>query len=212
MVIVSVPAVRFPVPVDVTDGVAVTVAVPGPIPRTSPAGDTVKTLVLDDSRLTALVCDGCTGFDVPSEYVSVTVSRMTSPTRTMAGPVMWAVTSRPYSQPDAVRLMNNSATTRDRPGPYMSHSCTLSASETSTGQATGHGLGWDLQTVTLAGKKTQTAGHEGEAIGGRVVSLMTFFSRHGRLRRRGNRHRSFPARADRRRDCRRSIPRPNRRP
>jgi hypothetical protein len=120
-----VPDVRFPVPVDVTDGVAVTVAVPGPIPRTSPAADTIKTLVLEDSQSTALACDGCTGFDVPSEYVSVTVSWITSPTRTVAGPVTWAVTSRPYSQPDAVRLMNNSATTDNRFGLHMAYCCTL---------------------------------------------------------------------------------------
>ena len=51
-VIAIVPAVRFPVPVDVTDGVAVTVAVPGAMPRTSPASETVKTLVLDESKMT----------------------------------------------------------------------------------------------------------------------------------------------------------------
>jgi hypothetical protein len=110
-VIAIVPAVRFPVPVDVTDGVALTVAVPGTIPRTSPATDTVKIFVLDDSRMIELVCDGCTGFDVPSENVSVTVSWITSPTRMVAGPVTWAVTSRPYSRPHAVRLINTSATT-----------------------------------------------------------------------------------------------------
>ena len=110
-VIATVPAIRFPVPVDVTDGVALTVAVPGAMPRTSPAADTVKTFVLDDSRMIELVCDGCTGFDVPSENVSVTVSWITSPTRVVAGPVTWAVTSRPYSRPHAVRLINTSATT-----------------------------------------------------------------------------------------------------
>lgn len=110
-VIAIVPAVRFPVPVDVTDGVAVTVAVPGAMPRTSPATDTAKTLVLDDSKVIALVCDGCSGFDVPSENVSVTASWITSPTRTVAGPVTWAVTSRLYSPQHAVRPINASATT-----------------------------------------------------------------------------------------------------
>lgn len=43
-----------------------------------------------------------------------------------------------------------------------------------SGQETAYGLGWDLETVTLAGKSTQTVGHDGESLGGRVVSLMTF--------------------------------------
>ena len=111
-VIAIVPAVRFPVPVDVTDGVAVTVAVPGAMPRTSPASETVKTLVLDESKMTELICDGCSGFDVPSENVRVTASWITSPTRTVAGPVTSAVTSRLYmSVPHAMRLINASATT-----------------------------------------------------------------------------------------------------
>jgi len=38
---------------------------------------------------------------------------------------------------------------------------------------TGYGLGWDLETVTLAGKQTRAVGHDGESIGGRVASLMT---------------------------------------
>jgi hypothetical protein len=109
-VIAIVPAVRFPVPVVVTDGVAVTVAVPGAMPRTSPASETVKTLVLDESKITQLICDGCSGFDVPSENIRVTASWITSPTRTVVGPVTWAVTSRPYS-PHAMRLINASATT-----------------------------------------------------------------------------------------------------
>ena len=108
-VIAIVPAVRFPVPVDVADGVAVTVAVPGPMPRTSPASETVKTLVLDESKMTSPICDGCSGFDVPSENFKVTASWTTSPTRTVAGPVTSAVTSRLYS-PQAVRLANASAT------------------------------------------------------------------------------------------------------
>ena len=42
------------------------------------------------------------------------------------------------------------------------------------GTETGHGLGWDLETVTLAGKQTRTVGHDGESLGGMVASLMTF--------------------------------------
>jgi CubicO group peptidase (beta-lactamase class C family) len=43
-----------------------------------------------------------------------------------------------------------------------------------SGQETGYGLGWDLETVTLAGKQTRAVGHDGESLGGRVASLMTF--------------------------------------
>jgi CubicO group peptidase (beta-lactamase class C family) len=43
-----------------------------------------------------------------------------------------------------------------------------------SGQETGYGLGWDLDEVTLAGQPTRLAGHDGEALGGRVASLMTF--------------------------------------
>jgi CubicO group peptidase (beta-lactamase class C family) len=43
-----------------------------------------------------------------------------------------------------------------------------------SGQATGNGLGWDLDTVTLTGKPTQTAGHDGELRGRKLVSLMVF--------------------------------------
>ena len=44
---------------------------------------------------------------------------------------------------------------------------------TKTGQETGYGLGWDLQSVTLAGKQTTIVGHDGDALGGIVSSLMT---------------------------------------
>ena len=37
----------------------------------------------------------------------------------------------------------------------------------------GYGLGWDLETVTLAGKQTRI-GHNGDSLGGMVASLMTF--------------------------------------
>lgn len=43
-----------------------------------------------------------------------------------------------------------------------------------SGRETGYGLGWDLGTVTLAGEPTQTAGHDGELLGRRVVSFMMF--------------------------------------
>jgi CubicO group peptidase (beta-lactamase class C family) len=43
-----------------------------------------------------------------------------------------------------------------------------------SGQETGYGLGWDLETVTLAGKQTLWAGHDGESLGGMVASFMTY--------------------------------------
>jgi serine beta-lactamase-like protein LACTB len=43
-----------------------------------------------------------------------------------------------------------------------------------SGQETGYGLGWDLETVTLAGDQTRLAGHDGELMGGMVASFMTF--------------------------------------
>jgi CubicO group peptidase (beta-lactamase class C family) len=46
-----------------------------------------------------------------------------------------------------------------------------------SGQETGYGLGWNVETVTLGGEPTQAAGHDGELSGGRVMSLMTFRDR-----------------------------------
>jgi CubicO group peptidase (beta-lactamase class C family) len=46
-----------------------------------------------------------------------------------------------------------------------------------SGQETGYGLGWDLETVTLAGEQTRVAGHDGDALGGMVASLMIFRER-----------------------------------
>lgn len=43
-----------------------------------------------------------------------------------------------------------------------------------TGEETGYGFGWDLETATVAGKPTLVVGHDGDALGGRVASLMTF--------------------------------------
>ena len=42
-----------------------------------------------------------------------------------------------------------------------------------SGEETGYGLGWDLETITLAGKPTQVVGHDGDTLGGMVASLMT---------------------------------------
>jgi CubicO group peptidase (beta-lactamase class C family) len=44
----------------------------------------------------------------------------------------------------------------------------------SSGQETGYGLGWDVETVTLQGQQTRVVGHHGESLGGMVASLMTF--------------------------------------
>jgi CubicO group peptidase (beta-lactamase class C family) len=41
-----------------------------------------------------------------------------------------------------------------------------------SGQETGYGLGWDLETVTLAGTPTPVVGHDGDSLAGQVASLM----------------------------------------
>ncbi len=43
-----------------------------------------------------------------------------------------------------------------------------------SGEETGYGLGWDPETVALAGKQTRAVGHDGDSLGGVVASLMTF--------------------------------------
>jgi CubicO group peptidase (beta-lactamase class C family) len=43
-----------------------------------------------------------------------------------------------------------------------------------SGQETGYGLGWDLETVTLGGQQTRVVGHDGDSLGGMVASFMTF--------------------------------------
>ena len=53
-------------------------------------------------------------------------------------------------------------------------SITPDVTATSSGQETGYGLGWDLETVLLAGKQTRVVGHDGDSLGGMVASLMTF--------------------------------------
>ncbi len=44
----------------------------------------------------------------------------------------------------------------------------------SSGEETGYGLGWDLETVELAGQRTRWVGHNGTLLGGMVASLMMF--------------------------------------
>jgi len=46
-----------------------------------------------------------------------------------------------------------------------------------SGEETGYGLGWDLEDVTLAGQPARAVGHDGDVLGGRVASLMTFRER-----------------------------------
>ena len=43
-----------------------------------------------------------------------------------------------------------------------------------SGEETGYGLGWDLESVTLAGRHTRLIGHDGVSLGGMVASFMTF--------------------------------------
>jgi serine beta-lactamase-like protein LACTB len=43
-----------------------------------------------------------------------------------------------------------------------------------SGEETGYGLGWDLETAALAGEETGLVGHDGELLGGMATSFMTF--------------------------------------
>ena len=43
-----------------------------------------------------------------------------------------------------------------------------------SGEETGYGLGWDLETATISGKQTRSVGHDGDLLGGMMSSLMTF--------------------------------------
>ncbi len=43
-----------------------------------------------------------------------------------------------------------------------------------SGQETGYGLGWDLESVALDGQQTRVVGHDGDSLGGMVASFMTF--------------------------------------
>lgn len=47
------------------------------------------------------------------------------------------------------------------------------AQRLASGEETGYGLGWDVETVTLAGKRTRMAGHDGASLGGTTASLWT---------------------------------------
>ena len=47
----------------------------------------------------------------------------------------------------------------------------------STGQGTGYGLGWDLETVSVEGMQTPVVGHDGVLLGGPVASLLTIRDR-----------------------------------
>ena len=51
------------------------------------------------------------------------------------------------------------------------------AQQLTSGRQTGHGLGWDLDSVSLAGQRAQSVGHSGSASNGAAVSLMTFRER-----------------------------------
>lgn len=43
-----------------------------------------------------------------------------------------------------------------------------------SGEETGYGLGWDMETVDLGGTSTRWVGHDGTVLGGRVAALITF--------------------------------------
>jgi CubicO group peptidase (beta-lactamase class C family) len=42
-----------------------------------------------------------------------------------------------------------------------------------SGEDTGYGLGWDLETLELAGERARAIGHDGETLGGPAASLLT---------------------------------------
>lgn len=42
-----------------------------------------------------------------------------------------------------------------------------------SGQDSGYGLGWDLETVTIGGEALTTVGHDGDVLGGMAASLLT---------------------------------------
>jgi CubicO group peptidase (beta-lactamase class C family) len=46
------------------------------------------------------------------------------------------------------------------------------AQRLTSGQETGYGLGWDLETVAVAGEQTRSVGRDGTSLGGMVASLM----------------------------------------
>jgi CubicO group peptidase (beta-lactamase class C family) len=42
-----------------------------------------------------------------------------------------------------------------------------------SGEETGYGLGWDLETLELGGERARAIGHDGETLGGPAASLLT---------------------------------------
>ena len=46
-----------------------------------------------------------------------------------------------------------------------------------SGEETGYGLGWNLETITLSGEPTAAVGHDGEVLGGVVGTLMVIRDR-----------------------------------
>ncbi|HEX6324668.1 MAG TPA: serine hydrolase domain-containing protein, partial [Vicinamibacterales bacterium] len=46
-----------------------------------------------------------------------------------------------------------------------------------TGEETGYGLGWDLETVTLGGRQVRVIGYDGDLRDGQVSSFMIFADR-----------------------------------
>ncbi len=43
-----------------------------------------------------------------------------------------------------------------------------------SGEETGYGLGWDLETVSLSGRQTSLVGHDGNLLGGMATSFVVF--------------------------------------
>jgi serine beta-lactamase-like protein LACTB, mitochondrial len=43
-----------------------------------------------------------------------------------------------------------------------------------SGEETGYGLGWDIETATVGGQQARLVGHDGDVLGGEVASLLTF--------------------------------------
>jgi hypothetical protein len=43
-----------------------------------------------------------------------------------------------------------------------------------SGEETGYGLGWKLDTETIAGSPTRVVGHDGDVLGGNAAALKTF--------------------------------------
>jgi CubicO group peptidase (beta-lactamase class C family) len=41
-----------------------------------------------------------------------------------------------------------------------------------SGTETGHGLGWDLETVKVSGTPTRAIGRDGDVLGGQVTTLL----------------------------------------